>query len=172
VSDPEELLEAVDVAQDAFGHALGEPTFEPGVNAGPDATEGEVQIQKACRLLSLAHEIEALGSYYGAMLEHSFIATEHTIQGYLLEVTGAEASELRNHSTPYEYARGQVPLSDDTIDALEALYDGRRTQHYYGTTVTTETQATARRSVAVGVHDYVVGFDSALAAYCHCDDLE
>lgn len=172
MSDPEELLDAIETVRDAFGHALGEPTFEPGVNAGSNAAEGEVQIQKACRLLSLAHEVEALGSYYGAMLEHSFIATEHTIQGYLLEVTGAEASELRNHSTPYEYARGQVPLSDDTVDALEALYAGRRTQHYYGTTVTTEAQATAMRSVAVSVHDHVVGFDSDLTDYCNCDDLE
>lgn len=172
MSDPRELLDAIETAQDAFGHAHGEPSFEPGVDAGPGAEEGEVQIQKACRLLSLADEVEELGSYYGAILEHSFIAIEHTIQGYLLAVTGAEPAELRNHSTPYEYAKGQVPLSDTTVDALEALYAGRRTQHYYGTTVTTEAQAKTMHSVAVGVHDHVVGFDSSLAGYCNCGGVE
>lgn len=81
MSDSEELLEAISAAEDAFSHAHGQPTFEPGINSAPDAADGEVQIQKACRLLELIEEIETVGDYYGAVLEHSFIVIEQTFQG-------------------------------------------------------------------------------------------
>lgn len=61
MSDPTDLMEGIEAAEDAFSHASGRPRFEPEINAGSDADEGEVQIQKACRLLSLTHEIDALG---------------------------------------------------------------------------------------------------------------
>jgi hypothetical protein len=168
MSDPTDLLEGIAAAEDAFTHASGRPTFEPEINAGADADEGEVQIQKACRLLSLAHEIDALGEYYGAVLEHSFIVIEHTLQGYLLAVTGVNPVELRDHDTPYEFAKGQVPLEDDTIESLKRLYDARRTSHYYGTTVTTADQAERMRTVAMLVHEHIVGFDPELEGFCLC----
>jgi len=168
MSDPTDLLEAIAAAEDAFSHASGRPTFEPGLNAGADAEEGEVQIQKACRLLALAHEIDDLGAYYGAVLEHSFIAIEQTLQGYLLAVTGISPAELRDHDTPYEFAKGQVPLEDDTIDTLQRLYDARRTSHYYGTTVTTADQAEHLRRVAELVHEHIVAFDPDLERFCLC----
>lgn len=168
MSDPDGLLTAISAAEDAFGHAHGRPTFEPTLNPGPDAADGEVQIQKACRLLELTERIGDLGEYYGAVLEHSFIVIEHTLQGYLLAMTSTDPRELRNHTAPYEFAKGQVPLEDRTIESLEALYDARRTEHYYGTTVTTEGQATAMRRVSVTVHDHVVAFDPALERFCQC----
>jgi hypothetical protein len=79
MSDPTDLLEEIATAEDAFSHASGRPRFEPGLNSGPDADVGEVQIQKACRLLSLAHGIDDLGEYYGAIFEHAFIAIEHRL---------------------------------------------------------------------------------------------
>lgn len=168
MSDPTDLLEGIAAAEDAFTHASGRPTFEPEINAGADADEGEVQIQKACRLLALAHEIDALGEYYGAILEHSFIVIEHTLQGYLLAVTGVDPVELRDHDTPYDFATGQVPLEDDTIASLKRLYDARRTSHYYGTTVTTADQAERMRTVATLVHEHIVGFDPELEQFCLC----
>lgn len=168
MSDPTDLLEAIAAAEDTFTHASGRPTFEPEINAAADAEEGQVQIQKACRLLSLAHEIEALGGYYGAILEHSFIVIEHTLQGYLLAVTGVTPVELQDHDTPYEFAEGQVPLEDDTIESLKRLYDARRTSHYYGTTVTTADQAEGMRTVATLVHEHIVGFDPDLERFCLC----
>lgn len=168
MSDQTELLEAIDAAEDAFSYAHGKPTFEPAVNARPDAADGEVQIQKACRLLELTHGIDKLGAYYGAILEHSFIVIEHTLQGYLLVMTGAEAEELRDHTRPYEFSKGQVPLNDKTIESLQALHSGRRTEHYYGTTVTTETQAKTMRTVAASVHEHVVGFDHEIEQHCVC----
>lgn len=59
MSDPTELLEGIAAAEDAFSHASGRPKFEPEINAAADADDGEVQIQKACRLLVLAHEIDS-----------------------------------------------------------------------------------------------------------------
>jgi len=169
MSDPTELRERIAAAEDAFGHARGQPTFEPKLNSGPDATDGEVQIQKACRLLSLAHDIDELGDYCGAILEHSFIVIEQTLQGYLLVLTGVDANELRNHDSPYELAKGRVPLSDETIESLKALYDARRTKHYYGTTVTTAEQAEAVRAVATTLHEHIVAFDHRTENFCLCE---
>lgn len=168
MSDPNELLERIATAEDAFGHALGRPTFEPQLDASSDTSDGEVQIQKACRLLELTHRIDDIGEYYGAILEHSFIIIEHTFQGYLLAITGIAPSELRNHTSPYEFAKGQVPLEDSTIDSLKALYDARRTEHYYGTTVTTKAQAKNMRAVASTVHEHIVGFDHEIEQFCLC----
>jgi hypothetical protein len=168
MSDPANLLTELEAAEDAFSHARGRPTFEPEIDSGPDAAEGAVQIQKACRLLSLAHKIDDVGAYYGAILEHAFIAIEHTLQGYLLTVSGIEPAELRNHDSPYEFARGRVPLEDGTIESLKRLYDARRTSHYYGTTVTTAEQAERMRRVATLVHEHIVPFDPELEQYCLC----
>ncbi|RBI63872.1 DNA-binding protein [halophilic archaeon] len=156
------------MAEDAFGHAHGRPTFEPGLNAGTDASDGEVQIQKACRLIDLTHKIDEAGEYYGAILEHSFIVIEHTLQGYLLAMTGADAMDLRDHTSPYEFAKGQVPLEDTTVESLKNLYHARRTEHYYGTTVTTEAQAIAMQRVATAVHGHIVTFDPQLKRLCQC----
>lgn len=169
MSDPTELREAIEAVQDAFSHAHGRPEFEPELNAAVDASAGEVQIQKACRLLDLAHRIEELGEYYGAIFEHSLIAIEHTFQGYLLAMTGVDEAELRNHTSPYTFAKGQVPLEHETIDDLKRLYDARRTEHYYGTTVTTRTQAKRMRELALLVHRHIVTFDPELEQFCHCD---
>lgn len=170
MSDPSHVLDRLDAAEDAFGHTAGRPEFEPDVNASPDADPGEVPLQKACRLLTVAHDLDNAGDYYGAVLESSFIAIEHTLQAYLLALTGVGEHELRDHDRPYELAKGQAPLSDDTIDRLETLYDARRTDHYYGTTVTTRQQATAMRDVAVSVHDHIIDFDHTLTQFCNCSD--
>jgi len=172
MSDPRELLDLLDRAEDAFGHAYGAPSFEPGPNHSTDAADGEVPIQKACRSLELIHALDEVGEYYGAILEHSFIIVEQTFQGYLLAMTGVEERELRDHDTPYELARGQVPLEDRTIESLKSLYDGRRTEHYYGTTVTTGAQAETMRDIAAVVHHHVVGFDPDLDRYCNCPEIE
>lgn len=112
MTDPSELLDSIEAAEDAFTHAHGEPNFEPELNASPGASAGEVQIQKACRLLTLIQDIETLGPYYGAILEFSFRVIENTLQGYLIIICGVEPRELRDHDTPYDRARGQVPLND------------------------------------------------------------
>lgn len=149
-------------------HAAGRPIFEPNVNASAEAAPGEVALQKACRLLAVTHELDDAGNYYTAILESSFISIEQTLQGYLLAMTGVEDHHLRDHDRPYELAKGQVPLTDETIDRLETLYDARRTDHYYGTTVTTRQQAMAMRDVATVVHTHIIDFESTLERFCCC----
>lgn len=167
MSDPANLRNALQSVQDAFAHANGVPAFEPGLNASPDAGEGEVAIQKACRLLDLNEEI-VTGAYYGAIVEHSFIAIEHTLQGYLLELTGVEGHELRNHTTPYTAARGRVPVSKPLLSDIHGLYDDRRTAHYYGTTVTTQEQAESLAAFARRFYETIVGHSTDLEDYCNC----
>jgi hypothetical protein len=168
MSDPTALLDEITAAEDAFGHTHGRPDFEPELNSAPDASAGEVQIQKACRFLELTQVLDDLGAYYAAILEHPFIVIEHTLQGYLLAMTGTEASDLRDHTAPYEFAKGQVPLETETIESLQRLHDARRTQHYYGTTVTTEEQAERMRAVAAHVHRHIVAFDHEIERFCFC----
>lgn len=168
MSDPSTLLNQLDAAEDAFSHTAGHPEFEPGVNASPEAEPGEVPLQKACRLLTVAHELDDTGEYYSAILESSFVSIEQTLQGYLLAMTGVEEHQLRDHNRPYELAKGQVPLTDKTINRLETLYDARRTDHYYGTTVTTHQQATAMRDLATAVHGHITGFEYTIEQFCRC----
>jgi hypothetical protein len=52
---------------------------------------------------------------------------------------------------------------------LAALYDDRRTEHYYGTTVTTERQAETMREVASALHEHLVQFESDLVRYWNCE---
>jgi len=75
-----------------------------------------VPLQKARRLLTVAHELDDIGEYYSAILESSFVSIEQTLQGYLLAMTGVEEHQLRDHNRPYELAKGQVPLTDKTIN--------------------------------------------------------
>ncbi|MFP9191238.1 hypothetical protein ACLI4Q_06190 [Natrialbaceae archaeon A-CW1-1] len=172
MSDPTELLEQISAAEDAFGHAYGQPTFEPELDATPGADDGKLQIQKACRLLRLTHQLDELGKYYGAILEQSFIVIEQTLQGYLISIAGTDPKELRNHDSPYEFAKGQAPLEDTTIQSLKMLYDTRRTEHYYGTTVTTEAQAKCLRDVATTVHSHIISFDHETEQFCQCPSGE
>lgn len=85
-----------------------------------------------------------------------------------MAITGIDANELRDHDSPYEFAKGRVPLEDDTIASLKRLYDARRTTHYYGTTVTTADQAETMRAVATLVHEHLVTFDLELEQFCLC----
>ncbi|MDB2293283.1 hypothetical protein PM085_13475 [Halorubrum ezzemoulense] len=172
MSNLDRIAERLAAAENAFAHADGRPKFEPEVNASRDAEPGEVAIQKACRLLEVVEGIDDLGAYYGAILEHSFIVIEQTLQGYLFARTGVDERELRNHTAPYELAKGRVPLEDRTLDRLAAVYDDRRMSHYYGTTVTTAAQANRMREVAMAVHDHLVSFDGRLGTFCRCTRSE
>lgn len=169
MTDPTELTDAIDRTADAFSHAHGTPAFEPGIDASPDVESGKVQVQKGCRLLLAAESLQRNGEYYTSVVEHAFTAIERTLEGYLIRFAGSEPSDFHDHETVYRQAQRQAPLERDTLEALEALYSTRRTEHYYGTTVATERQATELLTVAEGLHEYVVGFEPVLEGYCSCD---
>lgn len=169
MTDPTEIQRALEAVADAFEYGHGEPGFEPGIDSSADADEGTVTLQKACRLLASAERTDDETDFYTSVVEHSFAAMERSIEGYLIRIAGDDPSSLRDHVTPYERARAQVPLEDDTIGRIEQLYESNRTTYYYGTSVATARQAGALLDLAWAVHDHLVGFDGDLGRSCICD---
>lgn len=167
-SDPGDLRDALEAAEDAFDHAYGAPNYEPNITSGHVAEAGEIRFQKACRLLRAAAVLREEGQYYTSVLEHSFAAIERTLEGYLIAVAGADPDEFYDHETAYELAKSRSPLEERTIETIEGLYSKHRTEHYYQETVTTQRQAEEMCAVALCVHDYLAAFDGALQRYCCC----
>lgn len=118
MSDPAQLTDALDAARDSFRHAHGAPTFEPTINAGVGADDGEVQIQKACRLIEAATVLEESGDYHGSVLEHAFATIERTLEGYLIAFGDYEVADFHDHTRVYERGHQQVPLTSETLDTL------------------------------------------------------
>lgn len=168
MSDPADLLDALTEAEDAFEHAHGKPEFEPGIDAGSDASPGAVRIQKGCRLLVAAATLRSDDDHFTSVLEHAFAAIERTLEGYLVAIAGADPVVFHDHEEVYDRAKRQTPLETSTLESIQALYAARRTEHYYGTSVTTRRQASAMLDVATILHDHLVGFDQELERYCQC----
>ncbi|MFB6193698.1 MAG: hypothetical protein ABEI75_01415 [Halobaculum sp.] len=77
--DPQELLDAVTHAEDAFGGRLGRPTYEAGLD--PDSHASDViQLRKACRLLDACRSLRATDGYYTSVIEMTFAAVERTFE--------------------------------------------------------------------------------------------
>ncbi|MFB6283624.1 MAG: hypothetical protein ABEK59_06780 [Halobacteria archaeon] len=169
MSDPDDILNKLTEAEDAFKYTHGDPNFEPMIDSSTGADPGKVAIQKACRLIELSWKVTELGDYYGQIVENSFIAMEQTFMGYLLLQTGINENELRDHNSPYELSKKRVPLTVDTIQSISTLYNNIRTEHYYGTTVSTQHQAEAMRDLATGVHGHVVEIDGEVERCCNCE---
>ncbi len=168
MSDRTAVQAALAAAEDAFDHATGPPTFEPEIDSSADVTPATVHIQKACRLLTAIEVLQQAGAFFGAIVEQSFIAIEHSLSGYLLEVTNIDERVLRNHQTPYHLAEGQVPLEDESIRTIRYLFDERRSSHYYDTAVSTAAQAEAMAMLADKIHAYLVSVDHSLKRACRC----
>ena len=169
MSDPATITDPLAAAVDAFTHTSGPPDFEPGINPSVTASRVEVAIQKACRLLETRARLDELGPYYGAIVEQSVIAIEQTVSGYLLAITGIDERELRDHQTPYEVALGQVPLTDRTVQTIQQLFEERRSEHYYQTTVSTAEQANSMQTLANEIHRHIVAFDPTLERFRRCE---
>lgn len=167
MSDPAELLDALADAEDAFTHAHGSPEFEPGIDAGSDDS-GVIQLQKRCRLLVTAATLQSNGDHFTSVLEHSFAAIERTLEGYLVSIAGADAAAFHDHTRIYDRAGRETPIDAGTLESIKALYAARRTEHYYGTSVTTRRQASAMLEVATTLHEYLVAFDTELERHCLC----
>lgn len=170
MTDPDDITTAISRVEDAFDHGHGEPEFEPKIDSATDANEGRVMLQKGCRNLEAASEQLLDAGFYTSVIEHSFAGIERTIEGYLVIVAGDDPEELRDHSTPYDRAKVQVPLQRGTIEAVEGFYGANRMTYYYGTSVATRLQAESLLELAHAIHEHVAGFDEGLGRACVCDD--
>lgn len=170
MTDPEEIADTIEDVEDAFAYGHGEPEFEAKIDSSTDAGEGEVMLQKGCRYLEAGEEALLDGGFYSSALEHGFSAIERTFEGYLVIVAGDNPEALKDHSSPYERARAQVPLERETINQIEGFYSANRTDFYYGTSVASRRQARYFFDLAFLIHERVVEFDSDLQDLCICDD--
>lgn len=107
--------------------------------------------------------------HYGAVVEQSFIAIEHSISSYLIECVGIDAQSLMDHDSPYDVGRRFLPLDPATVDEIKRLYRDRRTDHYYDSSISTAEQAEAMHELALSIHAAIANRDSVLRAKCTCD---
>lgn len=167
MTDPNELQDAIEDAEDAFSHTAGTPEFEPGIDSSANAAPGKVQFQKGCQFIEVGKILLGESENYTSVLEHGFSAIERTLEGYLLEYTNDDPWDYTDHTDVYQRS-GQLPLDRVTLQKLQQFYDERRTEHYYGTLVTTKAQAESLLRVATMVHNHLADIDDGLASYCNC----
>jgi len=90
-SDPKDVLDALEWAQDAFeGVGLGIPALEEGIAEGGG---WETQLTKACKLLEVVDVLRAENGYYTAVIELSFGVIERSIEAYLVRMAGHDVEE-------------------------------------------------------------------------------
>lgn len=153
-SDPGDVLDALERAQDAFeGVGFGIPEVEGGIAAGGGL---KTQLTKACKLLEVVDVLRAENGYYTAVIELSFGAIERSIEAYLVRMAGHDVDDFRDHEQSYERADHSGLLEAETAEAMAELYRENRTESYYGGGRSTEPQADAMADLARGVHVYVV----------------
>lgn len=156
MSDPRQLVAAIDAARDAFEYAgTGSPRFERHVAQGE---EWKTQLTKACRYLASARALREQDGFNGAVVELCFSAIERTLEAYLLRYTADDLTDYRDHETVYTRAAEQGIFERETAGELQRLYRRNRTEHYYGGFVPTQQKEDAMFELACHVHRYVTGF--------------
>lgn len=153
-SDPTELREAIEAAEDAFETlARGSPQFEAGISRDE---AWKTQLHKACRLLKAGRTLRKQDGYFTSVIEMSFAAIERTLEFYCLNRAGDAVQDFHDHETVYERVVEVGLYSRDTAEELRALYNDNRTGQYYGSTVSTRRQAEAMFELATVLHEQTV----------------
>lgn len=115
-SDPTDVRDALDRAQDAFEMVgRGRAEFETGISDGDD---WETQLTKACRLIEVTETLQAEGGYYTAVIEVSFGAVERSIEAYALAMTNDSLQDFQDHQFAYARARNR-PVHQGDCDGYE-----------------------------------------------------
>jgi hypothetical protein len=164
--DPDELLEALDQAEDAFeGYTGGVPAYEKQLD--PETNDvATIQLRKGCRLLDACRTLRDHDGYHTSVIEMSFGAIERTLEHYALATTNDSVGDFQNHRRAYERAVELRVLSRELADRLQTLYSNNRSAAYYRDAVATESQAGAVFTLAVRIHDYVKRFGQSRHECC------
>lgn len=153
-SDPVDVREALDRAQDAFGLVgRGQMEFETGISSDDD---WKTQLTKACRLIEVTDTLQAQGDYYTAIIEVSFGAVERSIEAYALAMSNDDLRDFQDHEFSYERAHQIGLFTRETAEDMKDLYSENRTESYYGGGRPTEEQARAMADLATAVHEFSV----------------
>lgn len=153
-SDPASVLDAIELAQDAFEMVgRGRTVFEEGISADAD---WETQLTKACRLLEVVDTLQAQDGYYTAVIEVCFGAIERSIEAYALSMSNDTLQDFQDHQFSYDRAHQIGLFERDTAMEMKELYSENRTESYYGGGRPTEEQAEAMTELATAVHQFVV----------------
>jgi hypothetical protein len=165
-SDPNDVVEAVEQAEDAFEErGGGVPDYEESIESGGD---WETQLTKACRLIEVAGVLREQNGYYTATIELCFGAIERSIEAYAVAMTGDEVEDFRDHEYSYERAHQIGLFGDETAESMKNLYSENRTESYYGGSRPTDRQADAMYNLAVQVHSFSVD-QITEGGVCVCD---
>lgn len=165
--EPDDLVEDVSRAEDAFGGQLGRPDYERGLD--PNANDADViQLRKACRLLDACQLLRDHDGYHTSVIEMSFAAIERTLEFYALTASNDTVDDFREgHDRAYDRAGSLNLITEKTARRLKHLYRDNRAAAYYRDTVAAAQQAEAMFDLAVVVHDYVKNF-AKRSHECQC----
>jgi len=165
-SDPNDVVEAVEQAEDAFEErGGGVPDYEESIESGGDWV---TQLTKACRLIEVAGVLREQNGYYTAIIELCFGAIERSIEAYAVAMTGDEVEDFRDHEYSYDRAHQIGLFGDETAERMKSLYSENRTESYYGGSRPTDRQADAMYNLAVQVHSFCVD-QITEGGVCVCD---
>lgn len=154
MSDPRQLVAAINAARDAFEYVgTGPPQYENEVRQDEEWT---IQLTKACRYLASVRALRGVDGFNGAVIELCFGASERTLEAYLLRFTDDDLADYRDHDTVYVRAADQGLFERRTAEDLRQLYDRNRTEHYYGRFVPTQQKEDAMFELAERLHGYVI----------------
>jgi len=153
-SDPNDVVEAVEEAEDAFEErGGGVPDHEEKIESGGD---WETQLTKACRLIEVAGVLREQNGYYTAVIELCFAAIERSIEAYSVAMAGDEVEDFQDHEYSYERAHQIGLFGRKTAESMKDLYSENRTESYYGGSRPTDRQADSMYELARRIHSFSV----------------
>lgn len=130
----------------------------------------DVQLGKACAMLGTCRQLRHGTNNYVSIVELSFNAIERSFQFYLMDQSGATASEYRDHGHVFEdvAARGLFP-DEEVAERIDTFRSEHRSRIYYDVDRPGRDLARGMHDLAEEVHKYVVEIAN-VHSRCQCSE--
>ncbi len=168
------LQKLIERCDEAFVTAKAEKdVVEPGLYA-EWLNADQLQIKKACRLLSLSKHLmdekTAVGTqqYYTTVIESCFVAIERTIQAHLLGAQVIRDDEFISHEKIFELGAQAGIYSKETYEMFIRLWNLNRSNIYYRRGLPTKYAAENMYILANSLHNHVLSLNKSLKKECIC----
>ncbi|MDI6916380.1 MAG: hypothetical protein QMC80_01125 [Thermoplasmatales archaeon] len=168
------LQKLIDDCSEAFvGASSKKDVVEPGLYA-EWLESHQLQIKKACRLIGLAKNLidekTRVGTqqYYTTAIESCFVAMERTVEAYLLETKVISDDDFISHEKMFEFGATTGIYTKETGEMLISLWNLNRSNVYYRRGLPTKDAAEGMVSLAVSLHNHVLGLNKNLKKECIC----